>query len=109
MITKNEDWEVVQNNLPGHKKVLVVVEIRLNSTGEIREYVSEEYLEENELHPSTFNWSENNFSCDCNRELFFLRANNETEPEGTGYCIGDGKYSVRLRNKLTGSIYYNEF
>lgn len=40
-----------------------------------------------------FWWKEGNASCDCNRELFFLRARGEEEPEETE-CGGD-KYSVR--------------
>ncbi len=39
-------------------------------------------------------WKEGNFSCDCNRELEFYRANGE-EFEGLHKC-GDDRYSVAL-------------
>jgi redox-regulated HSP33 family molecular chaperone len=64
---------------------------------------------DHEQHPSVFNWHENNYSCDCNRELFFGYA------AGLGYedmperVCTHGQYSVNLENPETGEIYYREF
>ena len=82
-------------------KVKCIAEIKNNSTGEIIEYETEEIIEENSEHPSVFNWEQNNYSCDCNRSIFFH--GEETEDS---YC-SDGRYSVNL--KKDGKIYYQEF
>ena len=37
---------------------------------------------------STFSWTENNYSCDCNRELLF---GNDTN---SGYCLKCNRYIV---------------
>lgn len=57
------------------------VAIRNNSTGEVRLY--------RDSYPwNEFQWMENNYSCDCNRHLFFERAGGkddgsefDTQPE----------------------------
>lgn len=86
-----------------------VVEIRNNETGEIREYETHEILEIGDEYPSVFNWEENNYSCDCNRSLLFKRANNkETEDDWNVGC-SDGKFSVNLKNKKDGKVYYREY
>jgi hypothetical protein len=88
-----------------------VAEIRNNETGEVREYDTEELLEKGEKHPSTFNWEEHNFSCDCNRTLFFKYANNEdvSDDEFDNIECSGGKFSVNLKNKKDGKLYYKEF
>lgn len=105
-----EVWESV--DIPTHRLkaarwVKTVVRIRRNATGEIREYPMSQILEDDESEPSTFNWSENNFSCDCNRQQFFVNGGGE-EAEGDDECT-DGRYSVQLVNAANGRIYYNEF
>ena len=86
-----------------------IAEIKNNETSEIREYETHEILEIGGEHPSVFNWEENNFSCDCNRRLFFKRANNEeTEDDCNAEC-SDGKFSVNLKNKKDGKVYYREY
>lgn len=47
------------------------VAIRDNRTGEVRLYREDMEWDEHDH----FSWTENNYSCDCNRHLFFLRAN----------------------------------
>jgi hypothetical protein len=86
--------------------VEVLANIRFNATGEVRQYATSEILMDGETQPSTFNWSENNFSCDCNREIFFFRAAGQVAPERD--CT-DGQYAVRLENPVTGQVYYEEF
>lgn len=102
-------WELADISDSDYLWVKVVAEIRLNSTGEIREYESEEILSDEEAHPNFFNWAENNYSCDCNRELFFLRAAGESEDGTEDTVCTDGLYSVNLRNPVDGEVYYREF
>ena len=53
-----------------------------------------------------FWWTGGNASCDCNRSLWFERAQGEDEAE---IECGDGAFSVRLTNADTGELLYNEF
>jgi hypothetical protein len=90
--------------------VLVIAEIRNNKTGEVREYETTEIMEIGADYPNTFNWAENNYSCDCNRRIFFKRA--AGEPLCSLDCCppcSDGLYSVNLKNKRDGWVYYREF
>jgi hypothetical protein len=90
-----------------HTCVKVVAHIRDNATGEVRQYQTWEiYDPEDGEHPGVFNWEENNYSCNCNRALFFARSIGADEPD---VDCGDGKYSVNLANAKTGEIYYREF
>jgi len=104
------NWIQVNKNLPPNLEnniwVKCIAEIRNNLTGEIVEYETDEILELGEEFPSIFNWEENNYSCDCNRHLFFKRAK---EDEDWDVECSDGKYSVNLKNKKDGKIYYKEF
>ena len=86
--------------------VKIIAHIRKNETGEIRQYETHEILEDGEWFPSVFNWEENNYSCDCNREIFFERSNGK-EIDVTS-CT-DGRFSVKLQNPKTGTFYYEEF
>ena len=104
-----EDWKEADDwNPPKDGKwVWTIVEIRQNSTGTIREYASRELLMDGEDTPCTYLWSEGNYACDCNRGDFFAQANDE-DKDYDGGC-GDTAYSVRLRNKKNGRVYYSEF
>ena len=106
-----EDWNVVDK--PAHKNGFILVEciaeIRDNETGEIREYETKEILDIGCKYPSVFNWKENNYACDCNRRLFFKEVKNEATEEDWNVKCTDGKYSVNLRNKKNGKVYYREF
>ena len=70
---------------------MYTIALRNNNTKEFRIMVvndsdwneSEEYL-----------WITGNFSCDCNRALFFARANDEPDPENTP--CGKSKFSAFL-------------
>lgn len=74
------------------------VEIRRNSDGVVRKY-QDEY----EWH-GDYIWADGNYSCDCNRYLFFQRV--AKEPEGDCEC-GDGAYSVRITDK-DGKLLYQD-
>jgi hypothetical protein len=98
-----QDWTVVEE-MTTKKKFAVecIAEIRKNSTGEVVEYPTIEYIDYGSETPNVFNWEENNFSCDCNRSIFFEGSYNDNE-------CSDGKYSVNLKNAKDGKIYYREF
>lgn len=58
------------------------------------------------LHEATeYMWSEGNFSCDCNRELFFFRELGLNDPDDT--ICGESAYSVRIATQ-DGRILYDE-
>lgn len=89
--------------------VKAIALIRDNFTGEVVEYNSEELLEVGELTPSVFNWAENNYSCDCNRRIFFRRTKGIEYKDCEDIPCSDGMFSVNLKNALTGEFYYKEF
>ena len=89
--------------------VRVIAHIRDNATGEVRKYNTDEILMNDEVRPSDFNWSQNNYSCNCNRALFFGYAIGLTYDETGDRPCGDGAYSVNLENPVTGEVYYREF
>lgn len=91
-----------------HVCVDFVAVIRKNETGEIRRYDTWGIYEpEDGPHPSTFMYVDGNYSCDCNRYLFFQRAADEDEDEDMD-CT-DGRYSLNLVNPVTGETFYREF
>lgn len=70
------------------------VYIRRNVTGETRVYHDVgPYVPKSELGSTVFQWRENNYSCDCNRFLFFERAGGR-EPDLDDAVCGDGEYTV---------------
>ena len=111
------DWIEVKKETHQIKNsiwVECIAEIRKNDTGEIREYETHEILTIGDEHPSVFNWEESNYSCDCNRLLFFNRARDEEKDEDwdvecTDVECTDGKFSVNLKNKKDGKVYYREY
>ncbi len=107
-----EDWIIIDKddiNIGNSVWVSCVAEIRENITGEIREYETDGILEVGDGYPSTYNWEEGNYGCDCNRRIFFKRIKNElTEEDWNAECT-TGSYSVNLKNKKDGKVYYREF
>ena len=88
--------------------VWVDVQIRHNATGEvrtIRQWMI--YDPEDGDTPSDYMYSDGNYSCDCNRHLFFHRANG-AEPDEDCAC-GEVVYSVNLVNPKDGRVFYEEF
>lgn len=85
--------------------VPVVVNIRKNSTGEIRQK-SDTLCADEGGTVNPFVWEDGNYSCDCNRRLFFARANGEDE-DWEGDC-SDGEYSVEISDSA-GVLLYSEF
>jgi hypothetical protein len=63
-----------------------IAHIRRSSTGETRQYDFDYY--------GDYTWDEGNYSCDCNRALFFARAKGEEDPEDRP--CGEEAYFVRI-------------
>lgn len=77
------------------------VEIRYNPTQEIVTEIWENFPY------NQYWWEEGNASCDCNREIFFLRAKKLNYVDDTK--CSEGKYSVRLSDADTGELLYTDF
>lgn len=80
----------------------VLIEIRDNATGEIRE-IEHKISISPEGIPDPYLWVDGNYSCDCNRIIFF-NAGQYIED----IPCSDGKFSIRIRDKETGIIYVDE-
>jgi len=94
---------------PPHDKsiwIKIIAEIRNNKAMTIHSYPTTAIWNEEEESPQIFIWKDGNFSCDCNRHLFFQRAIGEEESD---IECSEGKYSVNLRNPRTGMYFYKEF
>lgn len=108
LLNRLECWNVIKKVPPhnAHIWVEVVAHILFKETGEVHQFLTDEIWEEEHGEPSNYIWSEGNFSCDCNRHLFFQRA---IDAEERAYVCGQDKYSVNLENTRTGQVYYREF
>ena len=108
-----EVWPLVEKD-PPHRQApgadfqwtMFHVKIRRNSDGAIVEF-DDDCMTIDERGPNVFNWEENNYSCDCNRKLFFHRALGE-ELEHEEIPCGFGEYSVELSNPYSGRVIYTE-
>ena len=94
---------------PNPRTSMCIIEVRENSTGIVREYIMPEpfTIWPGDENPSDYIWSEGNYACDCNRALFFNLAAGIHENDH--YECSDGLYSVRVRNRETGVVFYSEF
>lgn len=106
-------WNILDKQAqPGVAWVRCVAHIRNNKTGEVRKYETDELLVDGAVHPDTHVWEEGNYSCDCNREIFFGRANGVDVGVEVDYNVKSctsGLYSVNLENPVNGEVYYREF
>lgn len=88
----------------GDRLAEVLVRIRRNSDGKIVEMRDQLYWEAGDDEPSFGNWEDGNYSCDCNRSIFFGdRTMNDD------HVCSRGKYSVNLINPVCGTVVYKEF
>jgi hypothetical protein len=89
--------------------VSINVHIRKQSDGVVRVYKTDGLLDDDGEHLSTYIWEEGNFSCDCNRYLFYQRAVDADEDDNApdGFC-GEDKYRIWIVNPATGNIVYDE-
>lgn len=85
----------------------ITVHLLKTATGERVEYRTEGFQDpDNPGQFSSFIWEDGNFSCDCNRELFFARAKGLPEPDV--YCSG-GRFRVeKIVRDADGVVIYEE-
>ena len=104
-----ENWIFVKEPPPHDKREWVkeVAHIKKVSTGEIVRYEATGLWVEDDCCPLIYIWESGNFSCDCNRELFFSDAKGIERPDDVS--CGEGGYLVNLENPKTGEIFYREF
>jgi len=57
------------------------------------------------FYPEIYLWSEGNYSCDCNRAIFFWRAGPKDEPEPEIERCSNKDYWVEIR-ELDGTLVY---
>ncbi len=84
---------------------MLTVQIRRNSDGAIRSYVDKYDWDDGWI------WTEGNFSCDCNRYLFFARAaglsEDQVDKDDPNQC-GDEAYSIKV-TATDGAVLYDEW
>lgn len=88
------------------------VRIRRNADGVVREYVDPEgwWDPGDDGFGGAFSmWSEGNWSCDCNRALFFARAADEDEEAlWDAGCPGTSTAFTVLSITVDGRVVYSE-
>lgn len=77
-----------------------VIVLRNNATGEERRYADGFDWDDEDVF--TFMWTEGNYGCDCNRELFFGYAGGEKRDLGTELC-GSERYTALYAEREDGS------
>lgn len=92
------------------REVDITVRIRKVDTSETREWAWTALIAHGEDEPSVYYWLYGNFSCDCNRAIFF----DDAGPVGRStplmdYDCGEGGYLVELVNPVDGGVFYSEF
>ena len=97
------DFYIVEKQPPHDKDtwVKIIAHIRDNTNNKIKLYTTESIWDFDNNEPHTYIWQDGNYSCDCNRHLFFY-------DDWGGEC-GDGGFSVNLQNPKTGEYFYKEF
>jgi hypothetical protein len=79
----------------------VTVFIRREDTKEVRKYVDEYPWQ------GDYMWADGNYSCDCNRYLFFERAAGNC-PEWDGGECGDELFALRIEDESGKELYRDE-
>lgn len=77
-------------------------EIHDTETNETRQY-QDSYDWDDESH-MLYMFRDGNYSCDCNRELFFQRAVGEPETDLDEVSCGDGRYVIARAMREDGSF-----
>lgn len=87
------------------ERIPIKIILRKNDTGEIVEYCDDALADE-DGPPYLYIWEDGNYSCDCNRAMFWARAK-KIEPPKETQC-SDGKFSVNIYS-MNGKLLYKEF
>jgi len=83
--------------------VRIILYIKDNITGKVVKRHTETIWQP-ELQDMLFIWTEGNFSCDCNRRIFY-----EGYSEDSHYQCGMSEYSINIMNPENGQWIYREF
>jgi hypothetical protein len=86
----------------------VAIKIRQVASGEIVSYLDYLYWDADNDIPHTFIWEEGNYSCDCNRSLFFHRNKGLKDDQFEESECGDEDYEVEITNPKTGEVIYSD-
>jgi hypothetical protein len=78
-----------------------IVFIRKEATGEVRKHLDKFPWD------GDYMWADGNYSCDCNRHLFFERAAGAEPPWDEGKC-GDEAYAVRIEDDNGKELYRDD-
>ena len=89
--------------------IAIIQRIRDNRTGEIRESRTQSFMDDGDVNPSTWNWTEGNHACNCNRSIQFYSAKGITLGDDEEDECGVGNYSIQLVNPVNGRVFYDEF
>jgi len=85
----------------------VVATITNVATGETREHHDDLPGDPLFAHSTAlYQWTDGNYSCDCNRALFFARAAGDESPADPP--CGEAAFLVQLRDAETGEILLDE-
>lgn len=103
---KNMKWKVLQSDLWNNKtiKVEIMAEILDLKENKIVEYITEGYMQEEDEHPGIYSWEEGNFSCDCNRCLFYTNHKVDFDCNEN-----ENRFKVNLKNVIDNKYFYKEF
>jgi len=81
--------------------MILAVKITKVETGETRTYTTE--VDPQYVDNQPYMWREGNYSCDCNRELFWHRAAGEDDPDiDEQQCGDDKRYTIERMAELDG-------
>lgn len=83
----------------------ILVSILKVDSGEVR-VRCDTLMENGSGDYSLYMWREGNYSCDCNRALFFARSGMGNAEDG---ACGDERYRVNVSDAATGELLYQEF
>ena len=84
--------------------ITAIAHIKNVETDEIRKCPTQIWKQHGYIDP--YMWAEGNYGCDCNRQLFFERANGAI-PEWDDFSCGNERYKVNL--EVDKEIVYREF
>lgn len=100
------NWKILQTDLWNNEtlEVEIIAEILDVETNKIVEYITKGYMQEYDEHPGIYIWEDGNFSCDCNRGLFY------TNHEVDFKCNeNENRFKVNLKNVIDNKYFYKEF
>lgn len=90
------------------KWVKIIAHIKRVDDGVIHKYETSADLSGDDEYPDPYIWTDGNYACDCNRELFFEYADGKEYGDIETECT-ESRFEVNLENPVTGEIYYREF